>query len=1214
MTIPQDACTKCKLYHDCHSPFMPPDVFELDGGQCDVMFVGEAPGCISGDSMIEVAYSDKSLHPHGMPIKYLVGISGFYVYSYDTKTGSVVLGLVKRVWKTGRKKVYKVTYEWKYATKGAIIYLQDSISVSSNHPFLLRQYASHDTFNGTQPAGTKFASISDGLDVGYSIQPFFRHTYNGYSHIGTTGQMLLEPRWLLEQKIGRSLTQHENCHHDNRNTLDDTWDNLILKSICDHSRTHFIEDGNPMSNPNFRQHHKEVMESEEYRNSMSVIMKRVLSNPEQHTRRLQQIASTNESRRSTVKKLYDDPVYYYKFLLGRQNQFHLSGDWLYSKFHAKFPDYPTLPENHKIVSIEYVGVEDVYDMEVDVYHNFAVNGIFVHNSEEDVQNMPFVGKTGQLLRDVIQASGLLHYHVMYTNAVRCRPPENATPTARQITYCQPLLKAEIEQYQPRLIVPLGNVPLKSVLGETGISNWHGALLERDGHTFIPTYHPSYISRNNAELMAWLGDFDKIFNFISGADKQAVSGDVSEQYELFWVDDKTTSAISMYDFIKTAGECSFDTESDKGVKPFVAGTHPIMVSFAAKNKRGQHRAWACDIHDKSVLSWVKKLLTDESIGKVMHNGKYDIQVCLAEWGFEIVNITGDALVLSYVIDSVPGRHGLKELAGRKLGMYAYNQPLADYHAQHPESNPAKGGDNSLVPVELMAEYAALDAVATLELHDVLLTELEPHQLPVYQELMLQSVTTLARTEAHGLVVDEYMVDRYAKVYQTACAAHLEQLATMPVVQKYVSVRGKPRLGKKGQPLKNQFAFNPNSPIQMREILFDKKYLGLTATEKTETGMASTRWDSIKQYAASQPLLQEMHIWDMLDHMLSTYIKPVYTWRGRDGKVHQTFVQDGTVSGRLASKEPNSQNIPTPEKEPGTLLAVLPIKNLFTYEHKRKSLVAKLDYDELLQAQYDGEEGCILVADQSGMELRTMASLSDCHGMKEAFASGIDVHSVVTSKLYNIPLDEVLSKRKTDEAMISLRYHAKWVNWTLLFGGSWWTLMRLYGIPEDEAKRLVATYYAMFPEVRAFNQDCLNYARKHGYLDSKFGRRRYFPYINDKDEAKRHRSEREAMNHPVQSPAADVVLCAMIVIDDLLHSAGALSRPMNTVHDSVMLDIYPGELHETAAVVRDVMEHITDKYGPIYFPGLDFTWFSVPLKADLEYGHHYGCLEEYRTPKS
>jgi DNA polymerase-1 len=307
----------------------------------------------------------------------------------------------------------------------------------------------------------------------------------------------------------------------------------------------------------------------------------------------------------------------------------------------------------------------------------------------------------------------------------------------------------------------------------------------------------------------------------------------------------------------------------------------------------------------------------------------------------------------------------------------------------------------------------------------------------------------------------------------------------------------------------------------------------------------------------------------------------------------------VSGRLSSSDPNLQNIPTPEKEPGTVLANLPVKNIFTASHWGNVIeVDRQMYGELLGPHVE-KGGLILAADYSGMELRTMASVSGCKKMMEIFARGEDVHRIVSSGIFNVPVDQVTKE---------MRYRGKWTNWTLLYGGSEYTFQRLYGIPLDEGKRFVQVYYDLFPEILEYQEETKQFARDHGYVDSKFGQRRFLPYINDRDGGRRSKAEREAVNHPIQSVASQMLLMVLIILDEALSVNQLRTKMVNTVHDSIMFDVPFAEVPVVAGLVKRVMEDLKDMYKD-WFPHMDLSWFTCPLVADLEIGSHYGSLHEH-----
>jgi len=1160
-------CMACGLSESCQHPRMMPD--EVPGsvpGACDIMYIGEAPGCVVGNTLIEVAYRDKSKYPNGIPIVDLVGKNDFYVYSYDLETNGMVLGKVARVWKTGKKKVYTVTYEWKYPNGDDLVYVEDSITVTSNHKFLLKPKLKHDPFKGLDYGNVCYVSIDDGLCVGASLQPFHRSNV-GYSYIGISAKsMLLEARFLLGNKVGRPMTNKENCHHIDRNTLNDSWDNLELHTISSHAALHMREDGSMLS-PDAIAKHKAVVQSDAYRKRHSEIMKEVLSNPKVYAERLQQIEACRGKIQATVKKRFTEPGFYYKYLLGVQKVHNLSHSWLVRRFKGKFPNEPFPVDNHKIVSIVCVGIEDVYDIEVDTYHNFAAHGIFVHNSEEDTVGVPFVGRSGQLLRDAVDDAGLKGYNHVYTNVVHCRPPENKTPTNRQIQYCLSTLMDELEHYKPRVVVLLGNVPLKAVLGETGITNWRGTFIQRDGMTIVPTFHPAYILRNQQAIKEWIDDFDKIAEYLDGNDNVA-RADVGYKLEIVQT---ARDAEMMYNAIAATGMCSWDTE-DNGLQ---FGDEVVLMSFAIDNPK---MAWAVPIDNNyATLQYCKRILEDPKILKIGHNIKFDTLIVGGNLGISICGTTGDSMLLSYILDPVPGRHGLKPLAGRYLGMYDYASDMEAYLKDHKEADPSRGGNLRLVPMEILAKYAQLDAVATWELHKRLYVDLNDQQRALYTQMIMPANVALETIEANGVKLDQHIVGRYCQIYHKT---QQDQLYSM-LQDKHVVAYSKRKA--KSNP---KFSFNPNSPVQMREILFGSKYYGLEPGGLTNTGQPSTSWSVLSDYQSDVPFLKAYRYYKLLGKMLSTYLVPARDrWPGVDGRVHATYLLHGTETGRLSSKEPNMQNIPTPEKEPGTLLADLPVKNIFTHTW---------------------EGGCLLAVDYSGMELRTMASVSHCKGMADIFAQGIDLHSVVTEYLFNVKRDDF-----TPEQWKPMRYRAKWTNWTLLYGGSWHTLHRLYGIDENDAQRMVARYYELFPEVLEYREDTIAFVKEHGYVESPFGRRRYLPHINDSDEVKRNGDERAAINMPIQSAASDILLCALIIISQQMAANEFKSLMVNTVHDSLLFDVYPGELDDLAWLAKETMENLPNLYGPNYMLDIDFSWFTVPLKVDLEFGSHYGSLEEYEV---
>lgn len=828
-------------------------------------------------------------------------------------------------------------------------------------------------------------------------------------------------------------------------------------------------------------------------------------------------------------------------------------------------------------------------------------------AEEDSIGKPFVGPSGALLRTIVDDVGLTDYGVAYTNVVRCRPPNNKLPD-KAVKVCAPSTLAEIDNLNPRLVLLLGNVPLKAVMGESGITAWRGSTMERDGRTYVPAFHPAYILRNNSELPTLVNDVQKVYDLLSGSGESSILDD----YDVGLVAG-ADDAREMQDAILRAGTVSWDTES-RNAEPYAPGARMIMLSFAVN--RPTKQAWAVLPDHPAVATICKGILQNPKLKIICHNAKYDQHVVWAQWGIEVPGIVGDSMLASWLLDPTPGRHGLKHLAGRMLGLYEYNSELDAYHAAHPESNPAakKPGDQSLVPIDILAPYAAIDAISTLEVHKLLYKKMSPVQKVLYNQLLIQSSTALFCLERNGAPIDNYIAERYINVYSAIQDQQYELMLHDNMVQKFIARRqalldkaydDKYR-GKKTRAKRPTFTFNPNSPLQMRELLFSKRYLGLPADGQTEGGDDSTKWEYLKPYANDNPFLQAFHYYSLMDKALGTYLRPSTTrWQDADGRVRSTYSVHGTVSGRLSSRDPNLQNIPTPEKEPGTVLAVLPVKNIFTcsdWGDPGPELTAQ--YEDML-GPYVVKGGLIMCADFSGMELRTIASLSQCKRMLEIFERGEDVHRIVSSGIFGVPVEEVTKE---------MRYRGKWTNWTLLYGGSEHTFYRLYGIPLEEGKRFIKVYYDLFPEIKEFHEDILEKTRALGYVESAFGFRRYMPYINDrKNHSMRASNERETLNHPIQSVASHILMMALIILNDVFRMNDIQARIINTVHDSIVLDVPLYEVPTVARLVKRCMEGLKDLYKS-WFPGMDLDWFTCPLVVDLEVGSHYGSLVEYHMEEN
>lgn len=836
---------------------------------------------------------------------------------------------------------------------------------------------------------------------------------------------------------------------------------------------------------------------------------------------------------------------------------------------------------------------------------------------EDSQGVPFVGKSGQLLRQTLEVYGFdIGKDVRFTNVVKCRPPDNKISKSH-INYCKHYVLDEIKHYQPELVLLMGNSPLNAVLGENSITQWNGVVVERDDATYVPLYHPAYLLRNASAMDEWAEGFDKAIKVLDGKP----SDDAYDRYYPHTLSD----VLEMVKFAQGCEVIAYDVETGS-LDPFYQNNTVPCISIACGGRTYgvplQHKDSPFNQEQLEVIyGWLEELLTDPDKRIIGHNIKFDQQHTRKGLCIEF-EAGGDTMLLSHMLDSQSGRHSLKRLAGLHLGMYDYDKPLQDYKAAHPECNPERGGSYANIPLSILLPYAALDTEATHKLWDIFWGMLTPKQRILHDELIIQASNVLARVEYNGNTIDLYIAERYIQVYRHIqnkllsdikehpavihTVMHFQQLADMKLISDlpagaqcvdmdndymYYTLEKSNGNTYEGKRKRDIIEFNPNSTNQLKYLYFHR--MGLIPLEHTASGEPSTKSKLMVVYAKDHPIVDLITHYKLLTKMLGTYLVPAATgeWAGADGRVRSTYNLHGTVTGRLSSSKPNMQNIPTPEKEadarPNSVVVHLPVKNIFTTSF---------------------EDGYLMSVDYSGMELRVFASLARCEPMLEIHESGADFHSMValmalTGKTPSqISIEDTKQFKKTSP---EVRYIYKWTNWTLLYGGDAYTLVRLYNIPKDDAETTVRNYYQTFPEVLQYKVSSQRFAEKHGYIESPFGRREALHYINDDNEVSRRNADRRAaVNMPVQSAASDILLCALIVIDHLLYVKGMRSMIVNTVHDSIVIDVPADEVDSVAELCVEVMENIKS-YAPEYFPNLDFTWLLSPLKADVSIGTHYGA---------
>jgi len=474
---------------------------------------------------------------------------------------------------------------------------------------------------------------------------------------------------------------------------------------------------------------------------------------------------------------------------------------------------------------------------------------------------------------------------------------------------------------------------------------------------------------------------------------------------------------------------------------------------------------------------------------------------------------DTALMAYLLDPGSGKFLLDDLALRFLSV----------EIQSPDAEPGTLDLDG----EIEIEQTGRRAVVVLQLAAALDHALEARELTdLYERFELPLVRVLARMETVGIRVDREFLE-------TLRADLAEQCETY--VQRIYAHAGK--------------EFNVNSTPQLRTILFDE--LGLIPVKKTKTG-PSTDADSLQKMADEHPIVEDLLRYREVEKLRSTYADALPPLIAADGRIHATFKQTDTTTGRISSEAPNLQNVP----------------------------VRTADGREMRRAFVADPGWGILAADYSQIELRVLAHLAEDPGLIDAFERGVDVHTATAAKVFGVAESDV------DAAQ---RRFAKVVNYGLAYGMEAYGLGQRLGIPTGEAAEILDAYFDGFPNVKTFMVETVREAKERGYTTTIFGRRRQITELSSDNFRIRQMGERMAQNAPVQGSAADIFKLAMIDLDRALDDAGSEARMLLTVHDELVLEVPEPEREATEALVRQVMESVTELRVPLTVDtGFGPTW--------------------------
>ena len=565
------------------------------------------------------------------------------------------------------------------------------------------------------------------------------------------------------------------------------------------------------------------------------------------------------------------------------------------------------------------------------------------------------------------------------------------------------------------------------------------------------------------------------------------------------------------FLESRDFFAFDTETDS-VDPLSAGL--VGMSFAVT----ENEAWYVPVPAEKaeadkIVAIFTPALQNSKIQKIGQNIKFDILV-LRKYGVRVAGALFDTMIAHYLLNPEL-RHGMDYLAETYL----------KYKTIHIEELIGPKGKKQLcmrdIAVARVAEYAAEDADVTLKLKNYFEPLLKKQGIEsLFYDIEMPLIYVLAEMEVTGVTLDTFAL-KQSSITLTSELKNLEkeiyELAGME--------------------------FNINSARQVGEVLFEHLKIEEKA-KKTKNGSYSTGEEVLEKMRSKHPVVGKLLEYRGIKKLLSTYIDALPELiNPKTGKIHTSFNQTVTATGRLSSTNPNLQNIP--------------IRDALGREI-RKAFTA------------DNEECIFFSADYSQIELRIMAHLSGDKHMIEAFRSGADIHAATAAKIYNIPVEEVTS---------DMRRKAKTANFGIIYGISIFGLAERLSIPRSESKELIEGYFRTYPDVRAYMDESIEIAREKGYVETIYKRKRFLPDISSHNAIVRGYAERNAINAPIQGSAADIIKVAMVRIFNRFETEGLKSKMILQVHDELNFNVYKDELEKVKQIVLEEMEGVIKLQVPL-----------------------------------
>ena len=661
-------------------------------------------------------------------------------------------------------------------------------------------------------------------------------------------------------------------------------------------------------------------------------------------------------------------------------------------------------------------------------------------------------------------------------------------------------------------VPIEDDPSSFIIKEIKKDNLYNFLREMEFNRLL------------SQAISFYGE-DNVIDSSSDIKQTKTSKINTELYKSILIEKDLDKLI---DILNTKSFISIDTETSS-LNPLEAEL--IGVSFSYDLNEAYYipigHKNIKSLNKELVLKKIKPLLEDPSIKKVGQNIKYDL-IVLKNNGIEIDPVE-DTMLLSYVLDAGNNRHNMDSLSELHLGhkTISYKDVVGTGKKQLNFSD---------VNLEEATKYAAEDADVTLRLYNLLLERVNSEKLKkIYEVFEKPMIKLLSKLEINGVKVDQVYLEKLSKKFE-------ERLKK--IEKEIYEVSGK--------------EFNIGSPKQLGEIIYND--LKIAKLKKTRKGSLATSAKILEDLALTGHKFPNLVLeWRQVSKLKSTYTDALQNHiSNKTKRVHTSFLLAATNTGRLASSDPNLQNIP----------------------------IKTLDGKEIRKAFIAEKNNILISADYDQIEMRILADIADVKELKKAFKSNQDIHALTASQVFGLPLNKV-----TDD----FRRKAKAINFGIIYGITQYGLAKQIAVSNQEALDFINSYFRKFPEIKDYMNSTIKTCRKQGYVANIFGRRIHLRGINDKNFSVRSFQERAAINAPIQGSAADIIRLAMIKIDELLTNQKNKAKMLLQIHDELIFECLKKDENEIKKIIKDAMTSISSS---------EHHMFSIPLEVSINSGNNWG----------